>query len=135
MAAARARRAEPAPAPGKKPRPAVTAVKRSYRPVPATGARGGTGFRWDRAGRLLLLLVLVGIVSLYVGPLHSYWSTRHEAQAKRNAVQRLQDENARLRERRTALRAKGTMEKEARKLGMVRPGERPYSVSGLPTGP
>jgi cell division protein FtsB len=84
---------------------------------------------------MVLLLVLVGIVSLYIGPLHSYWSTRHESQAKRNDVQRLQRENVRLRERRAALRSKGTLEKEARRLGMVRPGERPYSVSGLPKGP
>lgn len=95
----------------------------------------GAGIRWDRIGRAVLLVVLVGIVSLYVGPLHSYWSTRHEAQVRRHEVQRLQRENVRLHERRAALRTKGTLEKEARRLGMVRPGERAYSVSGLPKGP
>jgi cell division protein FtsB len=134
MAAARARRADPAPAPAKAPRPAVEAVKRPSRAT-AAPAQAGSGIRWDRVGRMVLLLVLVGIVSLYIGPLHSYWSTRQEAQAKRNEVQRLQRENTRLRERRAALRSKGTLEKEARRLGMVRPGERPYSVSGLPKGP
>ncbi|MCW2998461.1 MAG: septum formation initiator family protein [Solirubrobacterales bacterium] len=134
MAAARARRADPAPAPANAPRPAVRAVKRPSRAT-ATAVPAGSGIRWDRVGRMVLLLVLVGIVSLYIGPLHSYWSTRHESQAKRNDVQRLQRENVRLRERRAALRSKGTLEKEARRLGMVRPGERPYSVSGLPKGP
>ncbi|MCW2958043.1 MAG: septum formation initiator family protein [Solirubrobacterales bacterium] len=84
---------------------------------------------------MALLLVLLGIVSLYIGPLHSYWATRQEAQAKRNDVTQLQRENARLKQRRAALRSKGTLEKEARRLGMVRPGERPFSVSGLPKGP
>ncbi len=132
MAAARARRADPAPVPGKPSRPPVRAVQEPRRAT-ATGTH--SGIRWDRVGRMALLLVLVGIMSLYVGPLHSYWSTRQEAQAKRNEVTRLQRENARLKARRAALRSKGTLEKEARRLGMVRPGERPFSVSGLPKGP
>jgi cell division protein FtsB len=84
---------------------------------------------------MALLLVLIGIVGLYVGPLHSYWSTRHEAAARHGEVVRLQHENTRLRARRAALRSKGTLEKEARRLGMVRPGERPFVVRGLPKGP
>jgi cell division protein FtsB len=131
MAAARARRADPPPVPAKTLRPAVKAVTRSSRGTAAVSS----GIRWDRVGRMALLVVLVGIMSLYIGPLHSYWSTRHEAQAKRNEVQRLQREHVRLSERRAALRSKGTLEKEARRLGMVRPGERAYSVSGLPKGP
>jgi cell division protein FtsB len=86
-------------------------------------------------GRTALLLVLIGIVGLFIGPLHSYWATRHEAAARHNEVVRLQHENARLRGRRAALKSKGTLEKEARRLGMVRPGERPFVVRGLPKGP
>jgi cell division protein FtsB len=129
MAAARARRIDPAPA----PKPAVKAVPR--RGTAATAGRVGSSIRWDRVGRVVLLVVLLGITSLYIGPLHSYWSTRQQAAAKHNEVQQLLRENVRLKERRAALRTKGTLEKEARKLGMVRPGERPYSVSGLPKGP
>jgi cell division protein FtsB len=101
----------------------------------AHAGQPGRGIRWDRVGRIVLLVVLVGIAGLYIGPLHSYWSTRHEAQAKRVEVQRLERENQRLKARRTALGSKGTLEKEARRLGMVRPGERPYVVRGLPDGP
>jgi len=131
MAAARARR-DPArtPAP-RSARPTVKAVAGR----PTVNAQAGSGIRWDRLSRMVLLVVLLGIVSLYVGPLMSFWSTRQEAATKRTEVQRLRDENAVLRARRTALRSKGTLEKEARRLGMVRPGERPYSVSGLPKGP
>ena len=112
----------------------MQAVRRPAR-VRATSAVSRPAFRWDRVGRMALLIVLVGIVGLYVGPLHSYWSTRQEAQAKQTEVQRLQRESVRLRERRAALRSKGALQKEARRLGMVLPGERAYSVSGLPKGP
>ncbi len=81
---------------------------------------------------MALLIVLLGIVSLYVGPLHSYWGVRQEARAKQNEVTQLKRDNARLKQRRADLRTRGTLEKEARRLGMVRPGERPFSVSGLP---
>lgn len=101
----------------------------------SASASAGRGIRWDRVGRIALLLVLVGIVGLYIGPLHSYWSTRQEAQSKRAEVQRLQRENVRLRERRVALRSKGTIELEARRQGMVEPGQRPFVVRGLPKGP
>ncbi len=132
MAAARAARADPNPQPP--PRATVRVVIRPRR-VPASGPDPGSGFRWDRAGRVVLLVVLVGIVGLYVQPLLSYWSTRHESQAKHNEVQLLKRENVRLKQRRTALGSKGFLEQEARRLGMVRPGERPFSVSGLPKAP
>lgn len=131
MAAARARRIDPARAPA--PEPAVKAVPR--RGAVATAGRVSSGIRWDRVGRMVLLVVLLGITSLYIGPLQSYWSTRQQSVAKHHEVQQLRRENVRLKERRAALRTRGTLEKEARKLGMVRPGERPYSVGGLPKGP
>jgi len=134
MAAARDPRRDASPSPARRERPAVQAVRRPTR-VRATSAASRPAFRWDRVGRMALLIVLVGIVGLYVGPLHSYWSTRQEAQAKRTEVQRLQRESVRLRERRAALRSKGALQKEARRLGMVLPGERAYSVSGLPKEP
>jgi cell division protein FtsB len=94
----------------------------------------GAGIRWDRVGRVALLIVLVGIVSLYVGPARSYLATWHEANARRAEVTRLQHENKRLLARRNALRDPQTLEREARRLGMVKPGERAYVVKGLPQG-
>jgi cell division protein FtsB len=90
--------------------------------------------RWDRIGRLALLCVLVGLLYLYVGPARSYWATFHAAKAKRADVTRLERENARLRARRRALHQASTLETEARRLGMVRPGEVPYVVRHLPRG-
>lgn len=137
MAAAPRRSVPSSPAPARRTtRAPVRALKGPQaRRATGTATTPGRNIRWDRVGRTALLLVLIGIVGLYVGPLHSYWSTRHEAAARHSEVVRLQHENARLRGRRAALRSKGTLEKEARRLGMVRPGERPFVVRGLPKGP
>jgi cell division protein FtsB len=117
---AAARRA-PARAPARAPRT----------PPRVVASRRGGAIRWDRVGRIALLVVLVLIVFLYVGPARTYVSTWREAKERRAEVTRLRDENRTLRARRNALRDPATLEREARRLGMVRPGERPYIVEGL----
>jgi len=92
------------------------------------------GIRWDRLSRVTLLCVLVALVGLYVGPARSYVSTVREAAHRRAAVTELQRERARLLARRAALQGLGAAEREARRMGMIRPGERPYIVEHLPTG-
>lgn len=91
--------------------------------------------RWDRIGRVALLLVLFGVMVLYVNPLRSYWSTMHESKQRNAEVQQLERDNARLRARRDALKDPASIEAEARRIGMVRPGERAYVVEGLPETP
>ncbi|HLM49898.1 MAG TPA: septum formation initiator family protein [Solirubrobacteraceae bacterium] len=88
--------------------------------------------RWDRMGRWALLAVLAVVLALYVQPALSYLSTWQESQARDTDVSRLQAENQRLRERRRELRSAAVVEREARRLGMVRPGERAYVIDGLP---
>jgi cell division protein FtsB len=96
---------------------------------------GARGIRWDRVSRVALLVVLLGILFLYVGPARSYWSTVQEAKHRRAEVAALKRENAKLRARRKALANPASLEREARRLGMVRPGERSYVVKHLPKGP
>jgi cell division protein FtsB len=88
--------------------------------------------RWDRVGRVALLLVLLLVGLLYVNPARNYVSTLQESRAKERAIAQLSSDNERLRARRDALRRTGTLEREARELGMVRPGERAYVLRGLP---
>lgn len=90
--------------------------------------------RWDRVGRVALLFVLVGILALYVGPARSYFTTKTEAAEKRSEVLRLEREHDRLLERRKALRDPATLEREARALGYVKPGEKAYAIEDLPGG-
>ena len=88
--------------------------------------------RWDRVGRIALLLVLLGVIALYVNPLRSWWSTRQESAQRSSEVTELKRENERLRERREQLKDPRMLEEEARRLGMVKPGERAFVVEGLP---
>jgi cell division protein FtsB len=99
---------------------------------PRVVAGGGRAIRWDRVGRVALLVVLFGVVALYVGPSISFIHTYRDAQSRRGEVQELQRDNQRLRARRTALQDPRTLEREARRLGLVKPGEMPFIVKGLP---
>jgi cell division protein FtsB len=125
MASARSARA-PRQAPAQRPR-----TRSRPRALPG----GRRGIRWDRVSRVALLVVLVGIVGLYIGPARSYWSTVQEAKHRRAEVSQLKRENTRLRAKRAAVRSSSALEREARRLGMVRAGERAYSVKHLPKGP
>lgn len=125
-----------APAPSRRTDPyAVTGTPRAPRPRPQVLPGGGSRIRWDRVGRMAILVVLVGMALLYVRPMAGYWSARGEAGTRREEVQQLRTENTELRARREALKHGGALEAEARRLGMVRPGERPFVVEGLPEDP
>lgn len=92
------------------------------------GRPASRGVRWDRLpGNWLIVIVLLMAV-LYVPPLHSYYKQRKETTAQKAQLQQLGKENRALRARAKALRRDSTIELEARKLGMVKDGERPYVV-------
>jgi len=88
--------------------------------------------RWDRIGRLALLFVGLLLIYLYINPLRTYMSTWQEATTKRGELSQLQREHAELVKRARELRSAGSIETEARRLGMVKPDERAYIVRGLP---
>lgn len=88
--------------------------------------------RWDRVARTALLIVMLVLLWLYVGPMRSYVDARQEAAQRSAEVRELRKEHKELRERRAELRQDAALEREARELGMVRPGERSFVVRGLP---
>ena len=88
--------------------------------------------RWDRIGRWALIGVFVLVLYLYIGPARTWVSTWLEAKQRRADVAKLREENHRLRARREALERPGALEREARRLGMVKAGEKEYVVRGLP---
>ena len=94
-------------------------------------ARRSLGIRWDRLGRWALIGVFALVLYLYIGPALTWISTYKEAARQREAVATLRAENERLRERKAELSAPGAIEREARRLGMVKPGEHAYIVHGL----
>ena len=91
-------------------------------------AAASSRIRWDRVGRWALICVFVFVLYLYIGPARTWVSTYAEAKRKRDDVAKLRTENERLRERKAQLSRKGAVELEARKLGMVKAGEKLYVV-------
>ena len=87
-------------------------------------------FRWDRAGRIGLLVVLAIVVGLYVQHTLSYLSTRAQASSQAAIVNQLRRENAALERQQRSLSNPATIVSDARALGMVRLNERPYVVTG-----
>ena len=90
------------------------------------------GIRWDRIGRIALLCVLAFVLYLYIGPTRSWISTYREAGERRAEVAQLKAINVKLRARRDELRKPATLEREARRLGMIRGGEKAFVVQNLP---
>jgi cell division protein FtsB len=116
-----------ATAPRRQPRPPQR--KRPRLIAPSARLR----VRWERVGRVGLLIVLAVVVGLYVEHTLSYFSTRAQANQQQAIVSRLAHENARLTRREHSLSQPATIVSQARALGMVRPNERPYVVTGQPS--
>jgi cell division protein FtsB len=81
--------------------------------------------------RWLGVATLVLVAFLYYRPARTYFETR-AALAKRSAeVRRLQAEHARLQRLVDASSSDAALAREARRLGLVRPGERLFIVKGI----
>jgi len=83
-------------------------------------------------GRVAMLGVLVILTYLYLSAgvhLLSTWLQARDVSAKVVAMQR---ENTKLRRQHEALGRLATVEAQARALGMMKHGEQPYIISGLP---
>jgi hypothetical protein len=76
--------------------------------------------------------VLTVVAGLYVKQGLSLLSTHSQAEQQLAIVHRLSHDNAQLLKKQASLNDPATIEREARVLGMVRVGERPYVVTGLP---
>ena len=88
--------------------------------------------RWDRLARLAMLCVMVALAYLYLSAGFSLLSTLAESHRADAQVTTLQAQHRRLVLQRQALSSAGTVEAQARQLGMIFAGERTYIVRGLP---
>ena len=91
-----------------------------------------TRARRMRAGRLLVLGVLVLVAFLYYRPLTSYLETRSDVNRRHAEVVALRVERARLERRLAKSTSVSSLRREARRIGYVRPGERLFIVKGIP---
>ncbi len=100
----------------------ATATRRS---APASAR---PAIQWHKVGRLALLFMLFVIVLLYIRPV-AHWIQQRSTAAHSSADLRdLQAEHDRLQARLQQLSGTGAVEREARRMGMVRRGERPYVI-------
>jgi hypothetical protein len=91
-----------------------------------------TQIRWDRLGRVAMLCVLVAIAYLYLNGALSLLSAWQESKRDSAQVVMLERQGRVLMRQHAALVAAGAVQTQARKLGMIRSGELPFVVSGLP---
>lgn len=83
--------------------------------------------------RLLWAVALVGItVYLYYRPISSYLETRNDLTARRAEVESLKLVRAELELRLVNSTSIGSLEREARRINYVKPGERLFVVKGIP---
>jgi cell division protein FtsB len=94
--------------------------------------RRRTGIRWDRVGRVALLGTLVVILFSYASPARHWIKQSGTARHQKQELSELNRDNRELKKRLRALRDPGALEREARRLGMVRQGERSYVIENLP---
>ena len=81
---------------------------------------------------MLLLVVLAVVVGLYVQQGLALLSVHSQADQQRAIVERLAVSNKKLERQQQQLNNPATIQGDARRLGMVMAGERPYVVTGLP---
>ena len=96
-------------------------AKRSRKPPP----RSRYLLRWVGLGAI----VLVGL--LYARPLQSYFAAKHDLARRTADVRVLRAEKRELQHRLAESSTGEALTEQARRLGLVRPGEKLYIVKGL----
>lgn len=89
---------------------------------------GAAGIRWDRVGRAALVAMLGVILLLYISPVKHWIEQSGTAEHQQQRLHELQEENRRLETRLQYLKRPESIDREARRLGMVKRGERAFVV-------
>lgn len=98
------------------------------RPAPRRSSRNPSRIRWDKLGRVTLVVVLLAVLASYVNPVVDFFDAWSDSRAERSQLTQLKEQNAELRARAAALEGPDAAEREARRLGMVAAGERSYVI-------
>ncbi|HEY7968252.1 MAG TPA: hypothetical protein VID68_14630 [Solirubrobacteraceae bacterium] len=88
--------------------------------------------RWDRVGRVAMLVTLVALLYLAISPIRSLIADFQLSAQRRAQVQALEVRYAQLQREQRALSSPRAPALEARNLGLLRHGEHGYVVYGLP---
>jgi hypothetical protein len=107
------------------PSPTRSAAARRPRPRPSPPR-----VRWDRLGRIGLLVVLSLVAGLYVTHILSLIGAKQRSDREMAVVRSLIRANSRLEAERRSLNSPATIAAAARRLGMVKVGEHSYVLTG-----
>jgi cell division protein FtsB len=99
---------------------AAPSKKKRRRPRRAVLAR-----RWLGVGAVCLIALL------YYRPLHTYVDTRHALVERASEVTGLRNERRQLERKLSDSTSESALVREARQLGLVKPGERLFIVKGI----
>jgi hypothetical protein len=88
--------------------------------------------RWDRLGRIAMLCVLAALLYLYLSAGVHMLSSWRQSSHDGARVASMEREHRALVGAHETLSRQSTLEAEARQLGMMKAGEQPYVMSGLP---
>jgi cell division protein FtsB len=92
---------------------------------------GPSRIRWDKLGRIVLVLVLFIVLVSYLNPLVNLMQAWQGSKSSNEQLAQLKQERTQLREQLRDVSSPAALEREARRLGMVKPGEHAYIVHGL----
>ena len=81
--------------------------------------------------RRLAIAAVILVALLYARPLRSYLGTKHELAQRAADVKALKAEKRDLQRRLAQASTPEALQQEARRLGLVRPGERLFIVKGI----
>jgi cell division protein FtsB len=92
---------------------------------------GPSRIRWDRLGRIALVLVLFGVMVSYLNPMVNLLQAWQGSKSSEAELAQLKREKVELTTRLREVSSPAALEREARRLGMVQPGEHAYIVHGV----
>jgi cell division protein FtsB len=96
------------------------------------GARSGASrVKWDRVGRIALVLVLFAVAYSYLNPAIDLFQTYRSTTAAKAEFHELLKENKRLHRAIQSSDEPAVVARAARKQGMVAEGETPFVLHGL----
>ncbi len=102
------------------------------RPAPRrnAGKPGAGRIQWDRFGRIVLAIVIVLLFAAMIKPLWNAVHTYRLAGQTKVRLHQAQAEQSMLQRQLRRASSESTLQREARRLGMIRPEESAWVVNG-----
>ena len=103
------------------------------RPAPRRDAgRPGAGrIQWDRFGRVVLAVVIVLLLLAMIKPIYNALHTYRMAGQTKVRLHQAQAEHSTLERQVKRARSDAMLQREARRQGMIKPGEAAWVINGI----